>query len=174
VAGSGKSTQGRLLADNLHCPWISMGGLLRAHLTGEAHKEMLQGKIIDDDTTLSLLGLKLKAEKADKNECVVDGTPRTLAQAEWMVEKAKDGEIMMSGVIHLQMDQAAAKERLLKRGRSDDTEEATANRFIEYEETVLPILAYLRDQGIAVHEVDANGTVEEVAGRVRQALGVDR
>jgi len=174
VAGSGKSTQGRSLAEYLHCPWVSTGEILRTNLTGSLREEMLHGKIIDDTTTLGLLGAKLKAEGANKHECVVDGTPRTLAQAEWMVDQASQGQIMMTGVVHLTMDQAAAKERLLKRGRPDDTEAAVTERFAEYEESALPILAYLKQQGVSVYDVDADGTVEEVAERIRKALGVEK
>jgi len=174
VAGSGKSTQGRSLAEYLHCPWVSTGEILRTNLTGSLREEMLHGKIIDDTTTLGLLGAKLKAEGADKHECVVDGTPRTLAQAGWMADQASHGGIMMTGVVHLTMDQAAAKERLLKRGRPDDTEMAITERFEEYERAVLPILAYLKQQGVGVYDVDADGSVEEVAERIRKALGVEK
>lgn len=172
IAGSGKSTQGRLLAEYLHCPWVSMGQILREHVDEKIQKIMLEGKIIDDNIALPLVYDELKAQHADSKECILDGCPRTLAQAEWLAQKIKAGEIKMTAVIHLEMDPKIAHDRLLARGRHDDHEAAIAERFSEYKTTILPILDYLEQQGIKVYHISGEGSIEQVAARIHEVLKV--
>jgi len=149
-----------------------MGQLLRDHGDAETQEEILQGVIIEDKKTLAILDEDLKAKKADSREYIIDGWPRALSQAEWLVQKVQAGDIKMTGVIHLKAHKEVAKERLMHRGRVDDTEEAIIQRFNDYKNTILPILDYLSKQGIPIFEVDADGTIEEVEQRVDEALGL--
>ncbi len=171
LAGSGKSTQGQLLAAHLHCPWISTGNLLREYnMSEQVQKQMLKGEIIDDGTTLAVLDKELQRIDAAKNECILDGSPRTLAQAEWLVAKSNSKLLKITGVIHLRTDQPTAKARLLARHRPDDNEEAIAERFSEYESKVKPIIDYLVSQGIRVYQIDGNREPEVIAVDIVQKL----
>ena len=172
LAGSGKSTQGQLLAAKLKCPAISMSTLLKENGDESVQKTILEGKIVDDRITLGILEEYLDQIGADKQEFVIDGWPRAIGQAEWMANVVGSGKVMMSGVIHLKAHKEVAKERLMHRGRIDDTEEAIIQRFNDYKETILPILDYLVKHNIPVFEIDADGTIEEVEQRVDEALGV--
>lgn len=172
LAGSGKSTQGQLIAKKLSCTWISMSTLLKAYGDASVQEDILAGRLVNDNTTLSILEQDLKAKEADKKEYVIDGWPRDLGQAEWLANKVKSGQIMMTGIVHLKAHKEVAMERLKHRGRIDDTEDAINQRFNDYKETILPILNYLREQGIPIYDVDADGTIEEVEARVDQALNV--
>jgi len=172
LAGSGKSTQGHLLAAHLHCPWVSTGNLLRAKMDQKTQEEMLKGKIISDEQTLGVLDEEFRRIGADQNQFVLDGSPRTMRQAKWLVEKDHAGELKITAVIHLNVSEEAAKKRLLARQRPDDHEQAIAERFREYEEAIVPIIKYLTDEGYKVHEIDANRPPDEVSADIQKALGL--
>ncbi len=171
IAGCGKTTQGHILAERLNCPWVSTGHLLREHAGGEHAKQMQGGEILDDDMTISLLQSELIKLHPDKAELVLDGSPRTMVQARWLAGKFKSGEYMLTAVIHIKASKEVVKQRLLRRGRPDDHEPAINRRFLEYDETILPILDFLKNQGFKVCEIDGNGPVEADAKAIEQALG---
>jgi len=172
LAGSGKSTQGQLIAKRLGCPWVSMSTLLKENGDDKVQEDILAGRIVDDKITLRILDDYLSSISADKNEFVIDGWPRALSQAEWLVAKIKAGELLSSGIIHLKAHQHIAKDRLMHRGRIDDTEEAIAKRFNDYRTTILPILDYLSSQGLKVYDIDADDSIEQVEQGVNRALGL--
>jgi adenylate kinase len=149
-----------------------MSQLLRENGDESVQQDILQGKIVDDRVTLAILDADLKAKQAYKKECIVDGWPRALAQAEWLANKVKAGDIMMTGILHLKAHKGVAKERLIHRGRIDDTEEAIIQRFNDYKNTILPILEYLKSQGLPIIEVDADASIGEVEKRVDKAFGI--
>ncbi len=171
IAGAGKSTQGQLLAQRLNCPWLSVGQLLRQNMD-EAHKQrMLAGEMVEDKDLLPILDAEFKRLSADKNEIILDGSPRTKRQAEWLAAKVKNGDIKMTAVIHLNAPKQTVKERLLKRGRPDDTEAAINQRFLEYDRTIVPILDYLRTQDFKIYDIDGTGPAEKDAELIKQTLG---
>lgn len=172
IAGSGKSTQGQLLAAHLHCPWVSTGNLLRQKMDAATQKDMLQGKIVSDEQTLGVLDEEFKRIQADKKDFVLDGSPRTMEQAQWLVKKANAGEVKIRGIIHLTVSQATAKQRLLARKRPDDHEAAIAERFREYDNAILPIVAYLKQQRLTVYEIDGNQPPELVDKEILKVLGL--
>ena len=172
LAGSGKSTMGQLLAAHLHCPWVSTGNLLRAKMDQPTQAEMLKGKIISDEQTLAVLDEEFRRIGADQNQFVLDGSPRTMRQAQWLVEKDHAGELKITGVIHLKVAQDTAKKRLLARQRPDDHEQAIAERFREYDEAIVPIIKYLTKEGYKVHDIDADQPPEKVSADINGALGL--
>lgn len=173
LAGSGKSTQGQLLAAHLHCPWISTGNLLRQFNTDhKVQQRMLKGEMIDDETTLSVLEAELKRVDAAHNECILDGSPRTLRQAEWLVTKARKNDLKITAIIHLKASKNIAKKRLLARHRPDDNEPAIAERFAEYEKVIKPIVAYLRSEGFRVHDINGETSPEATAQAITKAIGL--
>lgn len=172
LAGSGKSTMGQLLAAHLHCPWISTGNLLRQNMDPETQKQILRGEIIDDSKTLAILDQEFQRIDASQRQFIMDGSPRTMRQAKWMVEKAQNGELKITAVIHLNVPKELAKKRLLSRRRTDDTEDAIEERFREYETSTLPIVDYLKNEGFKVHSIDSQRSPEEVEVDIEKALGI--
>jgi adenylate kinase len=170
--GAGKTTQTKLLAEYLDCPWFSQGELIRQHATGQARQDMLEGKIINDEVTLKILADALANVDIKNQECVVEGSPRTLRQARWWEERINDGDFRMTGFVHLVVDESIANQRLLKRGRMDDHEKVVKKRFSEYYHNTGNALEYLRTKGFPVYEVDASSSIEEVAKRIHKVLGV--
>ncbi len=169
-AGTGKSTQGQRIAKDLNCEWVSVGNVLRAHMSGEYAKQMLKGKVLNDDQVLPLLDAEIKRMKADKNEFILDGSPRTMSQAKWWVGKIKKGEVKATAVIHLDASEEVSMKRLLARGREDDTKEAIEQRFAEYRKVILPILKYLEDEHLPVFHICADQTPEQVEAEIEDIV----
>lgn len=172
IAGSGKSTQRDLLAQQLNCPWVYSGELLRKNLAGDQKKDLAAGKPIDDRITIALLERDFKEKGAKHQECILDGSPRYIGQAQWFVSMVKSGQIKLTGVIHLVMTPEEAAKRLSGRGRHDDSQQAIDQRFKAYEAYTKPVLEYLGTQGINVHNVDATASIEEINEQIRQELGL--
>jgi len=156
VAGSGKSMQGRLFADENGYAWISTGELFRVLVTGERRKQMLEGKLLSDNEVIELVDRSFNLIDMSQ-EFVVDGFPRTQVQAEWLLEQVKAGRTKLTAVINLNASPEIVKQRLLSRGRQDDTEDAIKQRFVEHETMTKPILNYLRSANVPVCDIDAEG-----------------
>jgi adenylate kinase len=154
VAGSGKSMQGRLLADRLALPWLSTGEFLRMMIAGQRRKDMLKGKLLDDGEIIGLVQ-KIFNVVGVSEEFILDGFPRTSAQADWLLSQVKHGQLKITAVVHLKASEQAVRERLLKRGRQDDTETAIKERFEEYEAAIKPIVGQFMVSKIPILEINA-------------------
>lgn len=154
VAGAGKSMQGRLFADEHGYAWISTGELFRVLVTGKRRQQMLEGKLLDDDEVIELIDKTLAMIDLNK-EFVLDGFPRTKTQADWVLRQVKDGRFKLTAIFNLTASPEVVKERLLKRGRQDDTEEVIKKRFAEYDAVTLPIIDYFRKAGAKVYDIAA-------------------
>jgi len=86
VAGSGKSVQGRLLADEMALPWLSTGEFLRMLVSGERRKDMLAGRLLSDREIIKLVQ-KIFAMIDIHEEFILDGFPRTVSQADWLLNQ---------------------------------------------------------------------------------------
>lgn len=168
LAGSGKSTQANLLAEKLDCPKLSVGDLLRSNLKGAEAQQLLSGELIDDGKLLQLLETEIK--RLSGAEFILDGSPRTMRQAKWLVEKVREHQLNLRAVVHLNASRQTVKPRLLARGRPDDTEAAIVERFAEYRNSIVPILDYLENEGFKVFEINAELTEQDVAQQINRAL----
>lgn len=170
VAGAGKSVQGRMLADELAYPWLSTGEFLRMLVSGDRRKEMLAGKLLSDQEMIALIQKVLTLVPADQ-EYVLDGFPRTVAQAEWLLAQAKVGLMNITAVFQIEASREVVKKRLLERGRQDDHHEAIEERFREYEETIVPIIQEMREAGVPVYMIDGEKPVRDVHENIMHVLG---
>ena len=170
VAGSGKSMQGRLLADREALPWLSTGEFLRMLISGDERRDMLAGKLLDDEEIITLVQ-KIFSVVDVEEEFVLDGFPRTDGQADWLLNQVKYGQLSITAVIHLTASESVVMDRLLGRGRQDDHHQAIKERFQEYEETSKPIMAHFKEAGIPVHDINAEQEPEAVQSDIIKALG---
>lgn len=170
VAGAGKSIQGRMLADELAVPWLSTGEFLRMLVAGERRRAMVSGKLLEDPEIIAMVQ-KIFAMIDTHEEFVLDGFPRTVAQADWLLNQAKHDQIKITAVIHLTASEDAVIKRLLSRGRQDDTEAAIKERFAEYESMIKPILTHFKEAGVPVHDINGEQSIKEVQQAILNALG---
>ncbi len=170
--GAGKGTQAARVAASLGIPHISTGDMFRHHVSNgtelglKVDSIMKSGEYVPDEVTVAMLRERI-AEPDAQTGFILDGFPRTTGQV-----AALDGLIGTDGldaVIVLDVDEDALVERLLARGRADDTEETIRNRFEVYREQTAPLLDVYDRRGVVGH-VDGMGDVEEVTGRILTAL----
>lgn len=154
VAGAGKSVQSRLLADEYGYAWISTGEILRVLITGKRRQEMLEGKLLSDKEMIQVIDKILELIDTHQ-EFVLDGFPRTVPQADWLLKLVDQGRFKLTAVIHLTATEQVVHDRLKKRGRIDDAEDAIKTRFEEYKAVTLPIINHFKQDGIHVYEIDA-------------------
>jgi adenylate kinase len=169
VAGSGKSVQGKMLADELGLPWLSTGEFLRMLITGNRRKEMLGGQLLEDEEVISLVQKTLTLVDTG-SEFVLDGFPRTVGQADWLLNQVKHNQLDITAIVHIVISKEAVRERLLLRARPDDHHEAIEKRFKEYDETILAILNQFKNAGITVHDIDGEQNVEEVHASIMKVF----
>jgi adenylate kinase len=155
VAGAGKSMQGKILADEHGYAWISTGEILRVLVTGKRRHEMLQGKLLSDEEMIAILD-KVFELIDPTQEFILDGFPRTIPQADWLLDQVHQGRFALTAVVNLSASEDVVKARLLDRGRQDDNDEAIAERFREYRAVTLPILNHFREENILVCDIDAS------------------
>lgn len=170
LPGSGKGTQGKLLSATRGYHIISTGELLRNYGSAEQHERMKAGEILGDAEVTELLD-KALGHLEDQNKTILDGYPRTIKQTEWLTGPDNGGRFKVDYAVYLNASQEAVTQRLLARGRPDDTAAAVAARFKEYEQATLPIINHLRAKGIEVIEVNAERPAEEVH---REIIKLDR
>lgn len=169
--GAGKSAQGHLLKDYLGYEYLSTGDYLREHLDSERRKEMLTGKLLSDEELIEILR-NYFAKIEDQSKVIIDGFPRTLNQAKWLLEVHNTGEVKISSVVYLNASKQVVRERLLSRGREDDRPEIIDRRYEAYEHQTLPVIDWFKTNGITVHEINADQTVEKVQQDIRDSLSL--
>lgn len=169
VAGAGKSMQGKILADEHGYAWISTGEILRVLVTGKRRQEMLQGKLLSDEEMVNLMDKVLDLIDT-KQEFVLDGFPRTVPQADWLMNQVHDGRFNLTAVIHLHASEDVVRARLLDRARPDDNDKAIAKRFSEYKAVTLPIIAHFKAEGANVCKIEASQSIREVHDEILKCV----
>ncbi|WP_024800407.1 adenylate kinase [Nocardia sp. BMG51109] len=171
--GAGKGTQAELLSDKLGVLHISTGNLFRANISQEtplgreAQKYLDAGNLVPSDVTNRMVSSRI-AEPDAANGFVLDGYPRTVDQAEALEKMLKEAGYELDAVISFEVAEDVVVNRMLGRGRDDDTEDVIRNRMRVYREETEPLLEYY--DGLVV-AVDGVGEIEEVNGRLLRALG---
>jgi len=177
--GSGKGTQGKILAERLGVPKITTGDLIRkAMLDGsplgvEFKKYYDEGKLVPDSIILGMIKAQLDRPEA-KTGAILDGFPRTAAQAE-LVDKtlAQSGQ-RLNHILLLDVTEDELIRRMRARaqveGRTDDSPEAIANRLQIYQRDTAPLIAHYAQRGI-VHRVPGTGSVEHIAQEIKRIIG---
>ena len=176
--GSGKGTQGKLLAERLGVPKIATGDLIRAAMRdstplGRQAKDYYdRGLLVPDEIILGLIAEVLGSPEA-RQGVVMDGFPRTIAQAEAVDRLLAERGTQVDRVLTFQVREDELVRRMLGRAqeeaRSDDTPETIRKRLAVYREQTEPLVVYYRDRGL-VTDIAAAGPIETVAQRVQEAV----
>jgi adenylate kinase len=176
--GSGKGTQGGVVARHLGVPHVSSGDLLRAQVASGSEVGrrvagcIARGELVPDDLVLAVVGEALSgAVKA--GGYVLDGIPRTLAQAERAYALAQPAGLVADAVIYLEVPDEVARERLARRaetGRADDANPAVIERRLQiFHADTGPLLDFYRERGILI-PIDAVQSVGAVSSAIFDAL----
>lgn len=168
-AGAGKSMQGQMLSARHRWRWLSTGQMFRDSKDPEIHRILGTGELISDELTYKVVDEAI-SESKDQKHLILDGFPRTRAQAEWMMEAMpkKDRDIQM--VIVLEVPESEIIKRLSVRGRKEDTPEIIRKRMNIYRKEMYPILSYFAEKGVQIIHLDGTGTVGEVHDRIQTEI----
>jgi adenylate kinase len=185
--GAGKGTQAQHLVAKYGLVQLSTGDMLRAAVKAgtplgrEVADIMASGALCPDDIVVAIVEDRIEQPDARKG-FILDGFPRTVAQAEAFDRMLAKHNIALDAVIELKVDEAALLRRietriagLRARGeplRADDNPEVLHRRLAVYREQTAPLITYYRRHGI-LHSVNGMAPIEAVAAAIEQALPVE-
>ena len=175
--GSGKGTQGKLLAQHLGIPQVSTGDLIRAAMKQgtplgvQAKGYYDQGLLVPDELIFGLIQEILDSPPAAKG-VLMDGFPRTIPQAEAVDRMLTAKQAGVDRVVLLEVPEPELVQRLLgraaKENRADDNIESITQRLKVFQQQTAPLIAFYEGRGV-VKRVNGQGTVEDIQQRMRQA-----
>ena len=178
VQGSGKGTQAKRLASEYGLAHIATGDMLRAAMSegtplGQRVKPIYDaGELVPDDLMIELIRERLSRADTDAG-FILDGFPRTMAQADALDSMLSEIDRPLTVVLELQVPDDVAIARLRKRaageGRSDDTPEAIAKRIALYNQETRPLVSHYRLAGNLVG-IHGDRPENEVFSEIQQAV----
>ncbi len=174
--GCGKGTQSTLIVEKYNINHLSTGELLRKEVANKTEIGQLvdsyisKGQLVPDDLIIKILSNHLDTLSADKtNGIILDGFPRTLAQAEALEEMMSQRECKTDILLDISVPEEELVKRLLKRGeisgRTDDNLDTIKERLEVYHTKTEPINTYYKDLG-KYTKIDGMGTVEQTFERI--------
>lgn len=172
--GSGKGTQAAIVVQKYRIPHISTGDLLRAEVAAktplgrQAKAVMDKGQLVSDDIMLGMIRERLGQDDVDHG-FMLDGFPRTLVQAEGLDGLLNELGQPIDIVVFFDVDYGEIIQRMLARGRSDDTEEAIRKRLEVYEAQTAPLIDYYKAKG-NLRTVQGMGEITEITERIFKVL----
>jgi adenylate kinase len=182
--GAGKGTQAQIIAGKLGVPAISTGDIFRANVSGQtelgqkAKVFMDAGDLVPDEITVAMVKDRLAEADADGG-FLLDGFPRTIAQAEELRDSLTDLGHGLDRVLELCVDEEELVRRLSGRRmlvdgkmvqREDDKPETVRRRLEVHREQTAPLSGWYEEQGLLTR-IDAIGEIDEVTERAMKALG---
>lgn len=179
--GAGKGTQAARIEERYGIRQLSTGEMLRAAVAagtpvGQKAKDiMARGDLVPDDVVVQII-----SDRLDEPDCakgfILDGFPRTVAQAEALDGLLKSKGIRLDAVVELEVDGSILIERIEKRARetaggprADDNAEALKKRLDVYHAQTAPLVAYYRDKGL-LRSVDGMASMDEVTDQIVSVL----
>jgi adenylate kinase len=171
--GSGKGTQAdRLRERGWHT--LSTGELLReareqdSELGRQAAEYMDRGDLVPDALIVAALAEELDAR--DGEEIVLDGFPRTVAQADALGGALEERGRALDAVVLIDVADDVVAERISGRGRADDDPGTVRERLRVYHGETEPLISYYEERGL-LKRIDGDGDPDAVAARMRDAVG---
>jgi adenylate kinase len=172
--GAGKGTQAERLIQRYRLAHLSTGDMLRAardaqtDLGRKADEYMSGGHLVPDPIILELIGERL-AQPDCRAGYLLDGFPRTIAQAESLDRMLARQSTPLDAVLELQVPEEELFRRLAGRGRADDKPEVIRQRLVAYRQQTEPLLEYYGKAGL-LKSVDGSGSVDEIFERIKAVL----
>ena len=178
--GSGKGTQAKKVSRTYGIPHIATGDMLREMRElptplGRELKEVLDsGELVNDELMIELIRDRLSRGDTIPG-FILDGFPRTMAQAEALDDLLRELDRSIDVVFEFQVpDRSELLDRMLKRAavenRADDTPEAITRRLELYDRETAPLVEYYRSTRGNVVGIHADRTVDEVFHEIQDSL----
>jgi adenylate kinase len=167
-AGSGKSLQGQRLAEKYGWRWLSVGQLLRDQNNPVLDKTMKEGGLVDDKFVVNMMHDAMKDAEYAEQDAILDGYPRDVWQAEWLVEHGDLENV--DGAIILNVPQEELWKRLEARGRVDDKKDAIEKRWSIFEQTIAAMNDIIAKEGVKIEKIDGVGEIEQITERIEAVL----
>jgi len=183
--GAGKGTQSQLISEKLGIPQLSTGDMLRAAVKAgtpvglKAKQIMAEGGLVHDEIVIGIIAERI-SEPDCANGLILDGFPRTLAQADALDKLLKSKNREIDCVIELKVDDAKLVDRIETRAReteaaggtvrADDNAEALKTRLMAYYRETAPIIGYYFAHGL-LKSVDGMAPIAEVSSQINEILG---
>ena len=173
--GSGKGTQCARLMESFGPVHVSTGDMLRAAVAAgtefgrQAEAIMDAGELVPDEVMNGIVSERLSADDVVERGVLLDGYPRTPAQAEALEEALESSETHLDLALNLEVPIEEATRRMLDRARADDTEEAILRRLALYETETAPLVSWFEKRSLLI-TVDGLGSEDEVFQRLRRAV----
>ena len=173
--GSGKGTQAAFLVEKYELLHVSTGDLFRYEMKNNtplglvAKAYMAKGELVPDSITVGMLKNKLDMHPEAKG-FILDGFPRTVAQAEALDALLRERQTSVHALISLEVPDQEIINRIKSRGetsgRADDLDEnIIQNRIEVYKSETTPVFDYYQEKGLA-HSIDGLGTIEDIANKL--------
>ncbi len=172
--GAGKGTQATRLVEKYNIPHLSTGDMLRAAIAAETplgmkvEGIMATGGLVSDDIMVDLIRERLTQEDCAQG-FILDGFPRTVAQAEALDAMLESENCGIDAVIYFEVDDAALFDRVAKRaldsGRADDSAEVLKSRLAAYRQNTAPLLPYYKGKNL-LKQVDGMADIGTVASAI--------
>jgi adenylate kinase len=183
--GAGKGTQAVRLVERLGIPQLSTGDMLRAAVAAgtpvglKAKAVMDRGELVSDEIVVGIIADRI--EEADARQgFILDGFPRTVAQAEAFDLMLGEKGLKLDAVIEFKVNEAELVDRIVRRAketeargelvRKDDNPEVFKTRLDAYRSQTAPLSAYYQGKGM-LRSVDGMKSVDEVTAAIRGILG---
>ena len=176
--GAGKGTQASRIADHFDLDRIATGDLLREQVAngtelGKVAKEYMdRGDLVPDDIVIEMTKNRM-VEASEEGGYVLDGYPRTLAQAEAAYRWATARGIQFDLTLYFEIEEDELLARLAGRAReqhrSDDAEETVRHRLEVFAAQTHPLVDYYQRRGILVR-INAVGPVDAISEEIFATL----
>jgi adenylate kinase len=172
--GSGKGTQAELLARMLYVPAISTGEMLRQAVAeksdlGERVKgTMASGALVDDELMSEVVRRRLERDDAESG-FLLDGYPRTTAQAATLDSLLEDQGLKLDAVVLLDVPEPVLVQRATARRRADDAESVVRERLRVYREKTEPLVEHYSTRGL-LRRVNGDREIGDVTASILKAL----
>jgi adenylate kinase len=169
--GAGKGTQAKALATLVQIPHISTGDILRAAVAQktplgvEAQSYMEQGNLVPDDLVIALIKERLSQADA-QNGWILDGFPRNESQAAFLDKLLEEIDQAYRYAVNLEVPDDVLVQRMLGRGRADDTEDVIRQRLQVYHNQTAPLIDFYRVRHKLV-SLDGNIPPEAVLDKLK-------